>query len=101
VVVLGDVGPNFGAGMTGGRAMLLDLPGLEERLNADSVAVRAPDEGELRQLQELLAAHSAEGSTLASKLLTDWRPDGFVVVEPRLAAAERTQPATEAVALAR
>ena len=34
-------------------------------------------------------------------LLTDWRPDRFVVVEPRLAAAERMQPATEAVALAR
>ncbi len=101
VVVLGDVGPNFGAGMTGGRAMLLDLPGLADRLNADSVATRIPDEGELRQLRELLAAHSAEGSTMASGLLSDWRPDRFVVVEPRLAAAEREQPATEAVALAR
>jgi hypothetical protein len=77
------------------------MPGMEDRLNADSVAVRAPDEGELRQLQELLVAHSAEGSTLASRLLTDGQPDRFVVVEPRLAAAERMQSATGAVALAR
>ena len=101
VVVLGDVGPNFGAGMTGGRAFVLDRPELAERLNADSVATRAPDEGEVRQLRELLAAHSAEGSTLASALLTDWRPDRFLVIEPRPVVAAAVEPATEPVALAR
>ncbi len=104
VVVLGEVGPNFGAGMTGGRAIVLDHPGLAERLNHDSVASRAPDEGELRQLRELIAAQSAEGSAVASRLLADWRPDRFVVVEPRIAAAMTAavaEDATEPVALAR
>jgi glutamate synthase domain-containing protein 3 len=84
VVVLGTVGPNFGAGMTGGRAYLLDGPRLEDRLNAGSVSARALDEADDRPLRELLAAHSGEGSRIAAELLADWRPDRFVVIEPRV-----------------
>ena len=102
VVVLGDVGPNFGAGMTGGRALLLDRPGARERLNGLSVQDRAPDDAELRVLRELLAAHSAEGSRIATELLRDWRPERFLLVEPRPAlAASVAEPITEPVALAR
>ena len=50
-------------------------------------------------LRELLAAHSAEGSRRAAALLRDWRPDRFVVVEPRTAAAAVS--VEEPVALAR
>ena len=102
VVVLGEVGPNFGAGMTGGRALLLDLPGTRDRLNGQSVRDRAPDDGELRALRELLAVHSAEGSRIAAELLRDWRPERFLLVEPRPAmAASGAEPITEPVALAR
>jgi glutamate synthase (ferredoxin) len=83
VVVLGEIGPNFGAGMTGGRAFVLDGPSLVERLNMDSVRPRAADEPELRLLRELLAAHSAEGSRIATELLRSWEPDRFLLVEPR------------------
>ena len=102
VVVLGEIGPNFGAGMTGGRALLLDSAGTRERLNAESVIEGAPNEPELRLLRELLAAHSAEGSRIAAGLLRDWRPERFILVEPRAAAVVAlVEPATEPVALAR
>jgi len=86
VVVLGEVGPNFGAGMTGGRAFVLDGVEARGRLNAESVEARALEETDLRVLRELLAAHSAEGSRRATDLLRDWRPERFLVVEPRSAA---------------
>jgi glutamate synthase (ferredoxin) len=102
VVVIGEIGQNFGAGMTGGRAVLLDSPETRQRLNAESVTHRSPDDAELRLLRELLAAHSAEGSKAATGLLRDWRPERFLLVEPRpTAAAVMVEPATERVALAR
>jgi glutamate synthase (NADPH/NADH) large chain len=88
VVVLGEIGPNFGAGMTGGRAFLLDTAATRERLNEQSVEVDTADEAELRTLRELLAAHSGEGSRVAADLLRDWRPERFLVVRPRTAAVE-------------
>jgi glutamate synthase domain-containing protein 3 len=88
VVILGEIGSNFGAGMTGGRAFLLDLPATRDRLNGQGVEVGAHDEAELRTLRELLAAHSGEGSRIATDLLRDWRPERFLVVRPRAAAVE-------------
>jgi glutamate synthase (NADPH/NADH) large chain len=86
VVVLGEIGPNFGAGMTGGRAFVLDMPMTRDRLNEQSVEAGLADESELRILRELLAAHSGEGSRIAADLLGDWRPERFLVVRPRAAA---------------
>ena len=84
VVVLGDVGPNFGAGMTGGRAFLLDAPATRRAPERrERRAPASPDEAELRALRELLAAHSGEGSRVAADLLRDWQPERFVVVVPR------------------
>ena len=80
VVVLGSIGPNFGAGMTGGRAYLLDADA-----NHLSAAVQARPLGEDdRPLRELLAAHLAEGSRLAERILDEWETwrDRFVEVEP-------------------
>ena len=89
VVVLGEIGPNFGAGMTGGRAFVLDEPAARGHLNDRSVeAGVTDDEADLRLLRELIAAHSGEGSALAADLLRDWRPERFLVVRPRTAAAE-------------
>jgi glutamate synthase domain-containing protein 2/glutamate synthase domain-containing protein 3 len=101
VVVLGPVGPNFGAGMTGGRAFVLDAGELPSRLHAESVVLREPDDVDLVPLRELLAAHSAEGSRLAARLLRSWRPDRFRIVEPRVAAAISETAGSDRLALAR
>jgi glutamate synthase (ferredoxin) len=81
VVVLGPVGANFGAGMTGGRAYLYDPTGRHvAALAAGSVdAVRLAavlaerDDGPTRlaELRRLLEAHRDVGSGLAARLLTD------------------------------
>jgi glutamate synthase domain-containing protein 3 len=101
VVVLGEVGPNFGAGMTGGRAFLLD--GAADRLNSESVAARGLDPEAERSLRELLAAHSAEGSGRASALLARWEAARrrFAVIEPVDGAAVSPVRATERLAAAR
>jgi glutamate synthase domain-containing protein 2/glutamate synthase domain-containing protein 1/glutamate synthase domain-containing protein 3 len=100
VVVLGGVGPNFGAGMTGGHAYLLDQPGLESRLNRGSIEGRSVEGADERPLRELLAAHSGEGSRIAAELLADWRPARFVVVEPRVEAVSVSLPIGEPERLA-
>jgi glutamate synthase domain-containing protein 3 len=96
VVVLGSIGPNFGAGMTGGRAYLLDAA--LDRLSAGVMA--RPLEEDDRSLLELLAAHSAEGSTLAATILQDWTAwrGRFAVVE---AMVSETPASVEPLAVAR
>ena len=74
-VLLGPVGDNFGAGMTGGMAFVLDQEGqFEAAVNRDSVGVQrlaSPYwEGVLRSL---IAEHAAEtGSRFAADVLRDW-----------------------------
>jgi glutamate synthase (NADPH/NADH) large chain len=91
VVVLGEIGANFGAGMTGGRAYLYDPAGVaQDRLNTSSVAARPMgDDVDERSLLELLAAHAAEGSRIAAAILADWpgQRHSFLVAEPRDATA--------------
>ena len=77
VVVLGPTGRNFGAGMTGGTAWVLDEDGrFPLRLAADSVAAERlsglgrEEEGELLALLERHAA--ATGSLVAQRLLAEW-----------------------------
>ena len=51
VIVLGAVGLNFGAGMTGGRAFIFDPSGeLLVRLNDDLVAAREPSQAGLHEV---------------------------------------------------
>ncbi len=97
VVVLGPTGRNFGAGMTGGRAYLHDPDGLVPlRINAASVRATplaaladapgsGPDAGRREdEVRALVAAHAAEGSTLAASLLAGWQTAraSFWLVEP-------------------
>jgi glutamate synthase domain-containing protein 3 len=105
VVVLGPVGANFGAGMTGGRAYLYD-PGGQHAAALDpasvlarrlSTVLRERDDGPERdrELRGLLEDHRSTGSTLAGRLLAlDDLAAAIWVVEPREAAivAERDQP---------
>ena len=105
VVVLGPIGPNFGAGMTGGRAFVLDRTDAAGRhLNDASVSIRTlatdgTDQGLIAQLRGLVADHAAEGSALARSMLDRWDEElrHVVVVEPRedvIAAAQEDVEAT-------
>ena len=81
VVVLGPVGANFGAGMTGGRAYLYDPAGrhaaaLDERsvsaARVGTVLAERPDgQARLIELVRLLEAHRSAGSELAERLLRE------------------------------
>ena len=56
VVVAGKVGKNFGAGMTGGVAFVLDRD-IEEKINKDYVEVRKLDQRDYEVLKTLLSRH--------------------------------------------
>jgi glutamate synthase (ferredoxin) len=106
VVVLGPVGRNFGAGMTGGRAYVLDEAGvLDRQVNADSVETGPLSEEEAEELRALLARyHEATGSHRAHSLLRRWDRvvAQFRAVRPRRAAEVPAQvPARQASAARR
>ncbi|MRX50956.1 glutamate synthase large subunit [Paracoccus sp. S-4012] len=74
-VILGRIGPNFGAGMTGGMAYLWDPDGLAPLyINAETL-VTCPvtqDHWE-RELRGLVERHAAEtGSRRAQDMLAEW-----------------------------
>ncbi|MGE5275343.1 MAG: glutamate synthase large subunit [Verrucomicrobiota bacterium] len=85
VVVLGPLGRNFGAGMSGGEAYVYDPAGeLPLRLNDDLVGLgRVSADSELRRLVERHARHT--GSELAAALLGVWNEavGDFWHVRPR------------------
>jgi glutamate synthase (NADPH/NADH) large chain len=70
-VVLGATGRNFGAGMSGGVAFVLDL---DPRLvNLDMVDVLALTPARVTQIHQLISKFAAEtGSKVATQLLSDW-----------------------------
>ena len=87
-VILGGTGVNFGAGMTGGIAYVLDESGdLDLNCNLDSIDLFPVEEGssEEAELLALLERHKMKtGSAKASELLDHWprfRPR-FTVVMP-------------------
>ncbi|HYX11645.1 MAG TPA: hypothetical protein VE817_06680, partial [Candidatus Acidoferrum sp.] len=112
VVVLGPIGPNFGAGMTGGRAFVYDADGSPGgRLHAaavtgsrlsDAIHERSDGPSIAADLSRLLVAHRAAGSALAERILAEPRVpfDRFWVVEPieTDVAATGSQPSRDRVA---
>ena len=71
MAVLGPVGRNFAAGMSGGLAYLLDPD--PARVNTDMADLEELDAADAAQLQDLLTQHHAEtGSAVAARLLADW-----------------------------
>ena len=101
VVVLGDTGRNFGAGMTGGAAYVLDeQETFPRRFNPALVTIErvggGPDSPELRRL---VAAHAAAtGSPRAQAMLEDWdrwAPLFWKVTPRAVAAPPPTSPTTE------
>ncbi len=99
VVVLGTIGANFGAGMTGGRAYVLDptgrsvpaLAGASVVATRLSAALRDRADGPERsaELRRLVEAHAEAGSELAERLVLQGgpRPEDIWLVEPIDAAA--------------
>ncbi|MGH3848087.1 MAG: glutamate synthase subunit alpha, partial [Pseudonocardiaceae bacterium] len=75
VVVLGSIGRNFAAGMSGGVAYVLDLahPAATARVNQEMVDLDPLDDEDRAFLADAVERHHAEtGSTVAHALLTDW-----------------------------
>ena len=88
VVVLGEVGRNFGAGMSGGQAYVYDVSGqFSSRVNAETIDLEALDEGDDKDvLRHLLQQHQElTGSITAQFILSDWdqQLQHFVKVFPK------------------
>jgi glutamate synthase (NADPH/NADH) large chain len=71
VVILGEVGRNIAAGMSGGIAFVLDLP--RQRVNGEMVDLEELDDDDREWLRGIVAKHHAEtDSAVARTLLADW-----------------------------
>jgi glutamate synthase (NADPH/NADH) large chain/glutamate synthase (ferredoxin) len=93
VVVLGPVGANFGAGMTGGRAYLYDPsgrhaaalhgPSVRAVRLAEVVADREDGRTLAQEFRDLVEDHREAGSEVAARLLgEEWLEDQVWLVEP-------------------
>ena len=75
VAILGPVGSNFGAGMTGGMAFVYDRDkDFEHRVNTDSVIYQRIEVGHYEAtLRNLVTEHhKATGSAWAERILVNW-----------------------------
>jgi len=75
VVILGSVGDNFGAGMTGGMAYVYDENGMfEKAVNPDSVVWQRFESAHYEEACfELIGRHAREtGSEFSKKMLQEW-----------------------------
>ena len=71
VVILGKTGRNFAAGMSGGRAFILDLD--PDFVNTELVDVLSVPRDQSEKLQSIISKFFAEtGSMVAQKLLENW-----------------------------
>ncbi|MCG3040508.1 glutamate synthase large subunit [Streptomyces fenghuangensis] len=84
-VVLGRTGRNFGAGMSGGTAYVIDLDA--DDVNPDVAAAVEPlDDTDRQWLHDVVRRHHEEtGSTVAGRLLDDWEAaaERFSKIIPR------------------
>ena len=73
VVILGDVGDNFAAGMTGGMAFIYDKSGdFENKVNPESVVWQNVEtEYWINFLKNLILEHSEETHSKVSKYIVD------------------------------
>jgi glutamate synthase (ferredoxin) len=84
VVVLGEVGRNFAAGMTGGTAFVWDPSlALKGKLAETAPAVRRAADGEEEILKSMVETHyELTGSPVAADILESGSWSEFWVVEP-------------------
>jgi glutamate synthase (ferredoxin) len=92
VVVLGPTGRNFGAGMTGGVAYVLDEAGtFAQRYNPQLVELRPLSDRDEKRVRELIRRHVAlTKSPRGSEILARWDHyrTCFLKVKPRDAVAQ-------------
>jgi glutamate synthase (NADPH/NADH) large chain len=84
VVILGKTGRNFAAGMSGGRAFVLDL--IPSLVNTEMVDILSIPKDQEEKLESILSRFYAEtGSLIAHQLLGDWQAalKRFSLVMPR------------------
>jgi len=74
VLILGDTGKNFAAGMSGGIAYVLDMSGkLRENCNMEMVVFDSLDQGDIKKIRALIINHLRHtSSSLAQEILLDW-----------------------------
>lgn len=106
VVVLGRTGRNFGAGMSGGIAYILDSDGdFERRCNMETLELEAVnDTADTLELRDLIERHfKYTNSAIAKRVLDSWESylGQFVKVMPtdykRVLLASREEPAAIAI----
>lgn len=89
VVVLGEVGKNFGAGMSGGIAYVLsdDAKAFKRKCNIEMISFeKLTDEAEIKEVQEMVKRHAAlTNSKKAADLLDNWEKaaETFIKVIPK------------------
>jgi glutamate synthase domain-containing protein 2/glutamate synthase domain-containing protein 1/glutamate synthase domain-containing protein 3 len=87
VVVIGKTGRNFGAGMSGGIAYVLDADGtFKNHCNMETVSLERLNEAELQEVEELLKRHAVyTRSARAWQFLALWQETAskFVKVMPK------------------
>ncbi|MGY8788947.1 MAG: GltB/FmdC/FwdC-like GXGXG domain-containing protein, partial [Pseudomonadales bacterium] len=87
VVILGDTGRNFGAGMSGGIAYVLDKEGdFLNKCNTGTFELESLEtESDIQELKHLVQNHlSYTNSTVAEEILANWEEEicNFVKVMP-------------------
>ena len=93
IVILGETGRNFGAGMSNGMAFVLDEKGdFRTRMNEELVGLeQISNQEDVELLQELIQRHAEfTNSTIANNILSDWDLylPKFWKVAPKFAASE-------------
>ncbi|MEV6274735.1 glutamate synthase large subunit [Nocardia sp. NPDC051832] len=88
VVILGETGRNFGAGMSGGEAYVYSPNGtFPDRVNPEqAAALEMLDDEDRTWLHDIITEHRAQtGSAVAERILNDWSQQAanFVKVMPR------------------
>ncbi|MFV0416485.1 MAG: glutamate synthase large subunit [Chthoniobacterales bacterium] len=88
-VILGPVGRNFGAGMTGGKAFILDesdsFPELMNKHLIAPIRITQEDKADIEELKNLIQTHhDVTQSEVAAAILADWENylPKFRIIEP-------------------
>lgn len=86
VLILGAIGKNFAAGMSGGEAYLFNpKPSALEKINKETILIEVPSEHDLEDVRELLRNYFRHTSSMrALRILTNWEQmkNHFVKVMP-------------------
>ena len=88
IIILGDIGDNFGAGMTGGMAFIYDPENqFDKKVNPESVVWQTPEtKFWIEHLRKLIQEHAIEtNSTISKKIVENFENEinNFVQVCPK------------------